>query len=153
MIFWRDFLQLKAHLLGCCVLLRFVASISRSQKTFSSPESRDVLRFIAPCSGFIQGGSAWCESAASAFLQEGPKGDLHWDCSGFASVLTQILKKKDQTSEKKLGRRGGLALLCVHTVCHPYSMPQCSHFPSPQDHEWLLEEQTPLVCSQSMNWH
>lgn len=59
-------------------------------------------------------------------------------------------KKKDQTSEKKSERRGGLALLCVHTVCHPYSMPQCSRLPSLQDQERLLEEQTRSGCSRSM---
>lgn len=53
------------------------------------------------------------------FFTRGPK-DI--SCSGFASVLAQISKKKDQSSEKKLVRRGGLALLSVHTVCHPCSV-------------------------------
>lgn len=95
----------------CVVAQRFVAAL-RSQKTlFSSPGAGAILRFIAPCSGVILGGSA------SAFLQEGPKGHLHPGCSGFASVLTEISNKKGPNLWKKLGPEGRTCTSpCPHSV-------------------------------------
>lgn len=132
---WRDFLQLKAHLLWCCVSLvtqRFVAATSRSQKTFSSsPESGDILRFIASCSGFIQGGSAWRESAASAFFGKGPKEISTGTALGLPQSTLRFQKKR--TKPLKKSQEGGedlhfsvstqcvtLTLCRSALVCHPY---------------------------------
>ena len=60
---------------------------------------------------------------ASAVLQEGTKGELHWDCFGFASVQTQFSKKKTKSLKKSW--EGGeelhfsLSTQCVTlTPCH-----------------------------------
>lgn len=140
--YWRNcHLQLTGHLLWSCVSLvtdRFAATVSRSQKTFSSsPESRDILGFIAPCYWL----NPWWEHLAwrqvvlpqqrqccaeehtweaLAILQEGTKEEHHWDCFGFVSIQTQISKKRTKKSwEGGEELHFSLSTQCVTlTPCH-----------------------------------
>lgn len=47
-------------------------------------------------------------------------------------------RKRIESLKKSWEKREGIALLFVHTVCHPYSMPLYSHITFLRDHKWLL---------------
>lgn len=128
---------------------RFVATVCGHRKLsllLRSPGTSSDLLPLA--TGLIQDGSAWregrlCWWSSSDAAQRSSPGRLRplhgkgpkEGSAGTALGLPQISKKKDQISQKKLGRRGGIALLSVHTVCHPYSMPLCTDITFLRDHK------------------
>lgn len=134
-------------------------------KAFSSPDSGDILKFIAPCYWLtprwehmvwrqvmlLQSRGAHLGGFGCSLGRDHGRTSLGllWDCLSQDSDFRKRIKSLKKSWEK----REGIALLFVHTVCHPYSMPLYSHITFLQDHKWLLKEQTSLTYSQSINWH
>lgn len=136
---WRNrHLQRTAHLLWSCVSLvthRFVPTVCRSQQTFSSyPDSKDILRFIAP---FYWLNPRWerlarrqvvllpqrrCRTEefaweALAISQEGTKGESSTGAAWALphSRLTSLTKGPNLS--KKAGKEGrNCTSLCPHSV-------------------------------------